>query len=450
MADGILGLGSSGSSSLNQELIDELRTKEYEATVQPIETDLEEIALEMETIDGIEAKTLELLETVKTFDLYVTGQNNIFDAVSADVSGDSAVFDAVDTSNLSPGTTYVQINQLAQKDVYQSSIVSQEPTNTISTGQNDEDKLSIEVGGSTFDFETKDKTYEELVDDINTHSSGKLVASMETVGDDAYRLVIKSAGTGLENAINITQSSGLDLGFDLSESHTLHAQNMLAVVDGINYDVSSNVIKTQGGLSITGVALGESTIVVKEDSSLISDAIYTMVNQYNELVDLINDAVYSDDTTVEDKSALRSMMDSIKGIMFGSYGLEDEESLFMYGFSFDTDGYMIVDSEVFTQAINENYNDLEELFVGYAEKEGIGTQLKTYLDSLDGFGGTIYEYEQNMETRKQELEEEKEQATESLDTKYAQMAQEFSDATVAITQMENDFAALKSIIGEDE
>lgn len=445
MAEGMLGLGSPGSASLNQDLIDQLKEKEYESRVQPIDTDLEEIVTETETIDEIESKVLELLETVKGFDLYVSGQNNIFDSVSADASGESAIFDAVDTSNLTPGTTYVDVTQLAQKDVYQSSIISQSPEEVMTSGQNDGDKLVIEIDGSTFEFETKDKTYEELVDEINSYSSGKLVASMEAVGDEDYRLVIKSADTGLQNAISITQN-GIDLGFDEPDAHTLIAQNMVAEIDGINYDVSSNVINTQGGLSITGVSLGKSSIIIKEDNSLVADAMYSMVDQYNALVDLVNEATLSEESTVEDKAALRNMMTSIKDIMFGSYGLNDEESLFLYGFSFDSDGHINIDSETFSTAVNENYDDLKELFVGYAEKEGIGTQLKTYLDSLDGFGGVIYEYEADMEERKKSLEEEKEKAVESLDAKYAQMASEFASATVAITELENSFGALKAII----
>ena len=44
----------------------------------------------------------------------------LFNQKSANVTGSSAIFDAVDAANLSEGTTSVRINQLAQKDVYQS------------------------------------------------------------------------------------------------------------------------------------------------------------------------------------------------------------------------------------------------------------------------------------------------------------------------------------------
>lgn len=450
MADGLLGLGSDGSSSLNQELIDELKAKERESTVEPIETDLEELEEEDLLVEELTTKTNEFLDVMKPFDLYVTGQNNAFDSVTADASGDSAIFDAADTSNLTPGTTYVEINQLAQKDVYQSSKLTDQKDEVMTTGQNDGDMLSIEIDGSTYEFETKDKTYEELVEEINSYSSKKLVASLEDVGDEEFRLVVKSTNTGLSNAITINQSSGVDLGFDKPESHTLSAQNMEAVVDGVEYNVSSNVITTQGGLSITGVELGSSTLIVKEDPSVVSDTIYAMVDMYNQLLEMTNDATLEADSPLEDKAAIRDMQNEIKNIMFGSYGLNDEENIFKYGLSFDQYGYMTIDSEVFGEALTNNFDDLEELFVGYPEKEGIGTQMKTYLDGLDGFDGLLYNYDTDIDEKRISLEEEKETATEKLDEKYSQMSQEFASATVLITQMENDFASLQAIINAED
>lgn len=445
---GILGLGSEGSTSLSQDMIDELKVKESEARVTPFETSLEEIAEEEILIDEIESKVNELLETIKPFDLYVSGGSTAFDEVSATTSGTSASFDAVDTTGLTEGTIYIDIQQLASKDVYQSNKISLSQEDILNTGQGDSDNLSIEVDGETFVFATKDLSYEELAEDITLNSNGKLVGSIEQVSDDEFRLVIKSAQTGLANSLNITQN-GVDLGYDNSNNHTLSAQNMYASIDGVDYDVSSNTIETQGGLSITGVSLGESSITIKKDLTTLTDQMSVFVQQYNELVDMVNDAVYLEDSPVEDTSTLKAMMDGIKNIMFSSFGLEDEESMFNYGFGFDTDGYMTLDTTIFSQEVSDNPKDLEELFIGYAEKEGLGTQLKTYLDGLDGYEGLLYTYEESMAERKETLEEEKEKAIESLDEKYYNMEQQFASTTALITQMEAEFAGLKSMIESD-
>lgn len=42
--------------------------------------------------------------------------------------------------------------------------------------------------------------------------------------------------------------------------------------------------------------------------------------------------------------------------------------MFKYGISFDSDGYMNADSTTLTNAVTNNYDDIKELFTGYAEK----------------------------------------------------------------------------------
>ena len=142
-------------------------------------------------------------------------------------------------------------------------------------------------------------------------------------------------------------------------------------------------------------------------------------------------------------------MSEIKGVLFDSYGLEDEENLFKYGISFDSDGYMQVDETELTEALTDNYDDIKELFTGYAEKEGIGTRLKTYLDSLDGIDGLLTAYDDKLDGRLETVKDEYQTASDKLDEKYEQMSTQFAAYTVLITQMENSFASLKLLIEEN-
>ena len=142
------------------------------------------------------------------------------------------------------------------------------------------------------------------------------------------------------------------------------------------------------------------------------------------------------------------MMSGIKEILFDTYGLDDEESMFNYGISFDSDGYMQVDEDELTTALTDNYDDVKELFKGYAEKEGIGTRLKTYLDSLDGLDGLLTTYSDKLNDKLDTLTTDYETASDKLDEKYDAMTAQFAEYTVLITQMENSFAALKAIIND--
>jgi flagellar hook-associated protein 2 len=137
---------------------------------------------------------------------------------------------------------------------------------------------------------------------------------------------------------------------------------------------------------------------------------------------------------------------AIKEILFDTYGLDDEENMFKYGIEFDSDGYMQVDEDELTSALEDNYDDIKELFTGYAEKEGIGTRLKTYLDSLDSSDGLLTALSDKLSDQLDTLTTDYETASEKLDEKYQAMSEQFAAYTVLITQMENSFASLKLII----
>ena len=440
MASGILGLGSSGSLDLNSELLTKLKTAESTDVLDPITAEQEDTQAEIDALDKVQTMVTDLLDLVKDFDLFTSG-TNIFDEISASTTGSSASFDATDTSNLEPGTISVTVTQLAQKDVYQSNKIS-DKTSTMDSGT-----ISISIGDNSYDFSTDGKTYEALVSEMNNYPD--LSAALEQVGDSSYRLVIKSAESGLSNALTITQT-GIDLGLEDSDNHVLTAQNMNASIDGIDYDLSSNKVTMQNGLIIKMVEEGTSSITMERDDSSITDAINNVANKYNDLVDLVNSYILGDEdnpAVISDSSTLKTMMSTIKNILFDSYGLDNEENMFKYGMSFDSSGYFQIDDTALSKALTNNYDDLKELFVGYAEKEGIGTRLKTYLDSLDSLdGGLLSTYADKLSSRLSTLTSDYDDASTKLDDKYSQMADQFASYTVLITQMENDFASLKSVI----
>lgn len=444
MADGILGLGSSGSLDLNSELLTKLKTAESTSVLDPITTQKENTQAEIDAVDAVETMVTDFLDLVKSLDLFTSG-TNIFNSISASTTGSSALFDATDSSNLNAGTINVNVAQLAQKDVYQSNIIS-DKTATLDSGI-----ISISIGEETYDFSTDGKTYETLVSEMSKYTD--LNVSLEQVGDSSYRMIIKSAESGTSNAISISQSE-VDLGFEEETNHVLTAQNMKATVDGIDYDLSSNKLTMQSGLTIKMLSTGDSSITMERDDTSIIDLITSVADKYNDLVDLVNSYILGDEdnpAVISDSSTLKSMMNSIKDILFDSYGLDNEENLFKYGMSFDSSGYMQVDESELSTALTNNYDDIKELFVGYAEKEGIGTKLKTYLDALDSLdGGLLSTYDDKLTLRLSTLTTDYETASDKLDDKYEQMASQFASYTVLITQMETAFSSLKSIIDGDD
>ncbi len=445
MATDYSNLGSfatGNAASLNGELIQKLYDAESTATVDPITTRLELIDTEETVIADINTKINELISNIGSFDLYTTG-SNAFEQVTATATGDSALFDAADVTALKTGTTTVEITELAQKDVYQSILITDTEAE-INAGT-----LSIDIDGAggqdPLTYDTTGKTYAELVEDINL--SGQIDASLEQVSDTEYRLIVKSQEVGTENALTISGAAATTLGYDQATNHVLTAQNMEATVDGVAYNVSSNTITIDGNLKITAAEKGTSSVSVQSDTSSVVSSIQDIANTYNELVLMITEELYSEEPSVQDTSSLKSMLSDIKNMMYGEYGTNDE-TLLNYGFGFDEDGLLTIDTTILNQALIDDPDKLEDLFIGVAEDEGFGTALKSMLDDYNSYDGLFSTLESGIETRKTSLTEDKEDAIEDLDTKYDIMAAQFAAYASIISTMESSFSSLEMMIAE--
>ncbi len=449
MANGVLGLGSGQASALNSELIEKLKTAERVSTVAPIETKITKIATEKETFSTIDTKVKELLDAIKPFDLFVSGGVTAFEQKSATTSGDSVTFDAADVKALQKGFTTVNVSQLAQKDVYQSNSVTSAVKDTVIN----KGILTIKVDNVTENFDTANMTYEQLATAINSKS--KMAASVEQVGTNSFRLVIKSEESGLDNKLQITGTASDDLGYTTdgtvvnSANYILEAKNMMAKVDGLEYNVSTNNI-TVNGLKITANKVdsngSSSSINIVEDNTQIESQMNNFLTKYNELVKLVETEAQNADSVLGDKSSARNIISQIKDKIFSSYGTSGDKSVFNFGIELDKFGSLSLDSEKFNKAVQEDLSGLKELFVGTAEKKGLGTSLKETIDVMSFSGGVLTVYESGMEKREQVLNEEKEKAEKALNSKYEQLALQFSAYGTIINQMESSFSGLKLLI----
>ena len=441
MANGVLGLGSGQASALNSDLIDKLKAAERKSTVAPLETRLTNIATEKTTFSTISAKVAELLDSVKPFDLFVSSGVTAFEQKTATTAGDSVSFDAADIKSLKKGTTNVDVTQLAQKDVYQSASVGASTKDAVIN------QGSLVINGETFD--TTNKTYQQLATEITAKSG--MSASVEQVGTDAFRLVIKSEESGTDNKLTISGAASQALGYTTdgtavnSANHILEAKNMVAKVDGVEYNVSSNSI-TVDGLKITANKVGASSINVVEDNTQVQTQMQNFVTKYNELVALVDTEVFNADSTLADKSSIRNIVSQVKDKLFGSYGTSNDKSVFNYGLELDKSGALSLNSTKFNDAVQNDMSGLKDLFLGVAENKGLGTSLKEMIDNMNLPGGVLDTYELSMGKRETALNDEKTKAEATLDAKYSLLAQQFSSYGTIINQMESSFSGLKMLI----
>ena len=446
MANGVLGLGSGQASALNSDLIEKLKTAERKSAVEPIEKRIKNITGEKETFSTVKTKVSELLESIKPFDLFVSGGVTAFGQKSATTSGDSVTFDAADLQALKKGITTVSVSQLSQKDVYQSNAVDTTTKDAvINSGM-----LSIKVGSAVAEeFDTTNKTYKQLADEITSKTG--MNAAVEQVGTNSFRLVIKSEESGIDNKLTITGAASQALGYTTNgtaistSNHILEAKNMITKVDGVEYNVSSNNITVEG-LKITANKIGDSTINIAEDNTKVETQMKNFITKYNELVALVDTEVFSATSKLDDKASVREVLSQIKSKLFGTYGDSNDKSMFNYGVELDKYGGLTLDSTKFNKVVQEDMSSLKDVFLGKAEKKGVGTQLKELLSDMSLTGGILDTYDKGITIRETKLNSEKEKAENALNAKYEQLALQFASYGTLINQMESSFSGLKMLI----
>ncbi len=371
---GVLGLGSSGSTSLNEALIEKLKEADKASSVTPLEKKLEKFTKEKEVVTNIQTKVSELLSAVKVFSLNQTTGANAFQQKSANVSGEGVTFDSDDLSALKSGSLSVKVEQLAQKDVWQSKQFDKDVNGKSITKDSLVNQGTLKINGTSIN--TTSKSYSDLVSEINKIDG--VQASLVEDSTGKFRLSIKSSETGESNKINFTGSDSTALshfGFDDTANNVLKAQDMKMKVDGVDYSGSSNTI-TIDGLKITATkSTGESTINIEDDNSNIKTQMQAFVTAYNTLNTLISGEVYSTDSSLGDKASIRNVMSQLKEQLFGTGS--GDKTIFSYGFSFDSsNGNLVLSSTEFDNAIKNDKEELQNLFVGVVQKKVIGTKLK--------------------------------------------------------------------------
>ena len=437
MAEGILGLGQGQAASLNSDMLEKFKAVDRKATVEPIEKKLEKFESEKKVISDVITKVNELFDAVKVFSLNQSTGTNAFQQKSANVSGDGVVFDSDDLSALKTGSMRVEIQELAQKDVWQSKQF--DGTTVTKDRKVSKGDLTIKLGsGEAIPISTTDKSYSELVTEINKISG--VQASLVEDSTGKFRLSIKSTETGSANKITIGGAASTHFGF----TNVLPAQDMQLKADGVDYSSSSNTV-TIDGLKITATKKsGDSTINIENDTTTLSAQMKNFADKFNELRATIENEIYSADASVDNKGALRDMLATIKNELFGTGS--GDKSIFSFGFSLDEkSGDILFNQKDFEASIKNGTADLEALFAGTPNKKGIATSMDEAI-SVSGVTKNLLDYEINMLEREERLKKDKEAAETTLDNRYSVMAQQFASYGVMINQMESSFSGLKMLI----
>lgn len=214
MAVGSLGSLGIGSGVLTSETLNKLKEAELNAQLKLYNSQIETNSTRQKDLAELEAKLL----------AFQTAVNGLGDAsqfnkkkVSPSVSGDSAAADLKVDSLSNLKNMKVIVDQLAQKDVYQSNGFKDKTASImqslgINGDSNGKTSFTITQDGKSYKIDIdKSTTLTDLAEKINGATGGKIEAKVVDTGDkkNPYRLVIQSSETGTQNNISFSGNEEL-------------------------------------------------------------------------------------------------------------------------------------------------------------------------------------------------------------------------------------------------
>ncbi|HEA8110353.1 flagellar filament capping protein FliD [Campylobacter lari] len=213
MAVGSLGSLGIGSGVLTSDTLNKLKEAEMNAHLGLYNSQLETNTSRQKDLAELEAKLL----------AFQTAVNSLGDAsqfnkkkVSPSVSGDSAAAGLTVGSLSNLTNMKVIVDQLAQKDVYQSNGFKDKTATVMGSlgikGTDGKTSFTITQDGKDYKIDIDESTtVSQLAEKINAATGGKVEAKIVNTGDkdNPYRLVVQSTETGTKN--NISFSGDEDL-----------------------------------------------------------------------------------------------------------------------------------------------------------------------------------------------------------------------------------------------
>ncbi|MCV3392260.1 flagellar filament capping protein FliD [Campylobacter sp. IFREMER_LSEM_CL2101] len=208
MAIGSLGSLGIGSGVLTSDTLNKLKEAEMNAHLGLYNSQLETNTSRQKDLAELEAKLLAFQTAVSSL-----GDASQFNKkkVSPSVSGDSAAASLVVGSLSNLTNMKVIVEQLAQKDVYQSNGFKDKTASVMKSlginGENGKTSFTITQDGKDYKIDIDESTtVAQLAEKINSVTGGKIEAKLVNTGDkdNPYRLVVQSTETGTKNNISFS------------------------------------------------------------------------------------------------------------------------------------------------------------------------------------------------------------------------------------------------------
>jgi len=448
---GVLSSLGVGSGTLTYDIIDKMKDIDIANMISPIDRRIEDTKKKESELTTLTTLTATLKTTV--VDL---ANSTLFAKRTSTVSGDDVtvkVNDGVAVQDIN-----INVTQLAKAEIQQSKGFASETSSVTTTNTT----MSIAIDGDTYDIDINaGTTLQELRDKINDATDGKVKASILNTGDSSnpYRLILKSAETGANQAITVsygdtdgdgTANENPDDDFlDLNIVQT--AQDAKFKFNGVDITRSSNSVSDLvAGITfnLKGASGDDNIISIKQDVDGIADMVSEFVSAYNSWHSKISEVTKFDPEgkstgIFQGDSTIRRLVSDVKYALFNSE--IDGRGAGTYGITVNKDGILSFDRSTFIEELKNDPNKAEKVFT--SDIGGVFNSLNSVLkNATDSSTGYLNLYDQELKSEEERLSSERERSLELLNKRYEIMAMQFAAYDSMINNMNNSYQALQMAI----
>jgi len=434
----------------------------------------------LKALDDLKSKLNTLNERIEGFT--DVGAANTIGAKEA-VSSNEDIFTVEAASNAILGVNTIFVESIARNDIAVSDQFDNEGTDLASRFYGDTVGFSIQVGDNdavtisiTFDDsdETNESVLGRIMDEIN-NSDAEVSANVIANTPTTSRLTIVSDDPGSTNAITLRSTNGLSLGrqlgfftasgsrrsitstrggFVISDTDDLNAQ---FTINGIDITSDTNDIED----IITGVTIhlrkaqdpddSPETLTVTQDKETIKERLEGFIEDYNAVIELLNNKTSIDSTTYERgplagnftftnlKINLRSIVVSqVSTVQSGNPSHITE-----LGVEIKRDGTLTLDDEdALTEALEQGSTAVTDLFNSTL---GIATRIEELLDDFISTGGIIDDFRTGSKERISSIQKRTSQFESRLRFKESGLRQRFTNLQKTLSRLGTQEALIRRV-----
>jgi flagellar hook-associated protein 2 len=297
-------------------------------------------------------------------------------------------------------------------------------------------------------------TVQQLADAINAEEDSPASASVVQTSPGKYKLVLSGRETGTTNTFTLSTnavSGGAGIAFAANSQNALDAD---FTVNGVRVISASNTVTN----AISGVTLSLTrkdpattvTVKVDRDGSQSKALINKFISAYNDLQTFTKDqatAALAGRASIGRDPLVRSLRDALRSASFAEYTGGSMKRLAEIGVGFDRSGKMILDSEVFDDAMATSSIDVQTLVSGASGDGGAFGAFATMIEDYTDGGGLVA-------TSRKRIDDLVSATNRRLDTMESQLAirkaalqREYVAADMAMTRLKAQSASLSSVGG---